>query len=158
MNKLWFQKWVCDWRGWGSDMRRLRRVLDAYKTKGVFGCCACLLKGMMVPFVLYFSLNSHFIHVNFFALSASTAARGGRASILQLYSSDTPSGLKPFMLLAFPITPLDVLLSAQHHAWDEQRKAIKAAGPSWPPSIPNPPPSVKDSKIIRLGYVARRVA
>ena len=74
--------------------------------------------------------------------------------MLQLYSSDTPSGLKPFMLLAFPITPLDVLLTAQHHAWDEQRKAIKAAGPSWPPSIPNPPPSVKDSKIIRLGYVA----
>ncbi len=53
------------------------------------------------------------------------------------------------MLLAFPITPLDVLLSAQHHAWDEQRKSVKAAGPSWPPA-----PSVKDSAVIRLGYVA----
>ncbi len=34
LNKLWFQKWVCDWRGWGSDMHRLRRVLHAYSTKG----------------------------------------------------------------------------------------------------------------------------
>ncbi len=81
--------------------------------------------------------------------SALAAARGGRASLLKLYTSDTPSGLKPFMLLAFPITPLDVLLSAQHHAWDEQRKSIKAAGPSWPPA-----PSVKDYAVIRLGYVA----
>ena len=37
LNKLWFQKWVCDWRGWGSDMHRLRRVLDAYATKGKVG-------------------------------------------------------------------------------------------------------------------------
>lgn len=51
MNKLWFQKWVCDWRGWGSDMRRLRRVLDAYKTKGVFGCRAFMSEGMTVPFL-----------------------------------------------------------------------------------------------------------
>lgn len=61
MNKLWFQKWVCDWRGWGSDMRRLRRVLDAYKTKGVFGCCACLLKGMMVPFLCCIFLSTRIL-------------------------------------------------------------------------------------------------
>jgi hypothetical protein len=93
---------------------------------------------------------------NTFAPAASTASRSGRASLLQLYSSDTPSGLKPFMLLAFPITPLDVLLSAQHHAWDEQRKALKAAGPSWPPSAPPPVLSAKHS-VIRLGYVARGI-
>jgi hypothetical protein len=39
MNKLWFQKWVCDWRGWDADMLRLRRVLDAHAAKG---CRACL--------------------------------------------------------------------------------------------------------------------
>lgn len=38
MNKLWFQKWVCDWRGWDADMHRLRRVLDAHSKKGFF-CC-----------------------------------------------------------------------------------------------------------------------
>jgi hypothetical protein len=120
MNKLWFKKWVCDWRGWGSDMHRLRRVLDAHATK------------------------------------ATTAARSGLASLQQLYAADTPSGLKPFMLLAFPVTPLDVLLSAQHHAWDEQRKALKAAGPTWPPppSPPPPPPSSKHAgAVVRLGYV-----
>jgi hypothetical protein len=37
LNKLWFQKWVCDWRGWDADMRRLRRVLDAHSTKGFCG-------------------------------------------------------------------------------------------------------------------------
>jgi hypothetical protein len=56
------------------------------------------------------------------------------------------------MLLAFPVSPLDVFLSAQHHAWDEQRKALKAAGPAWPPS-PIPAPAVKGTAVIRLGYV-----
>lgn len=77
------------------------------------------------------------------------AARGGRESLLNMFDTDTPSGLKPFMLLAFPVTPLDVLLSAQHHAREEQRKAIKAAGPTWLP----PSPSTKNTAVIRLGYV-----
>lgn len=88
-------------------------------------------------------------HLSF---SVASASRGGREALLKLYSTDTPSGLKPFMLLAFPVTPLDVLLSAQHHAWDEKRKALKAAGPSWPPS-PIPGPSAKDAAVVRLGYV-----
>ena len=52
LNKLWFQKWVCDWRGWGSDMHRLRRVLDAYATKGKAGFISILerIAGLMKKF------------------------------------------------------------------------------------------------------------
>jgi hypothetical protein len=138
MNKLWFQKWVCDWFGWGSDMLRLRRVLDKYAIKGVNTQHPLLVGGL--PFIVSLKL---------FSISVSRAARDGRVSLQQLYATDAPSGLKPFMLLAFPVTPLDVHLSAQHHAWDEQRKALKAAGPSWPP-----PPSIqsfKNAAVIRLG-------
>jgi hypothetical protein len=102
------------------------------------------------------SLHRHNVAIaqgsNLVSPAVASASRGGRAALLKLYSTDAPSGLKPFMLLAFPVTPLDVLLSAQHHAWDEQRKALKAAGPSWPPP-PIPGPSAKDTAVVRLGYV-----
>ena len=59
LNNLWFQKWVCDWRGWGSDMHRLRRVLDAYATKGKAGFISILerIAGLMKKFFDGFALG-----------------------------------------------------------------------------------------------------